>query len=183
MALASLEPVYKKWISDITPDNIYDKLVQVQTNFNDIIKDILYRDIKDEVIDINVVDARKKLLYITLSRNLFINSGKIIKNKNKVDDILKELHNDIKTINLYEKRDILLSQKQTLDVLTLISLIFLPLTFITGYFGMNFASMGNPAEKHGILSIKYGQVLVFILFIFTVFLTILLVKRYYRFSI
>lgn len=39
------------------------------------------------------------------------------------------------------------------SLLTLISTIFLPLSFIVGFFGMNFASMGNPGIKDGILAI------------------------------
>ncbi len=43
-------------------------------------------------------------------------------------------------------------------------MIALPLAIITGYFGMNFKSMGNPTHKKVILSIGYGQKLVFFLF-------------------
>ena len=39
-------------------------------------------------------------------------------------------------------------------LLTLVATIFLPLSFITGFFGMNFKSMGVPSLKNGIFTIK-----------------------------
>ena len=54
------------------------------------------------------------------------------------------------------------NQAYTLNMLTLVETIFLPLGVLTGYFGMNFSSMGgHVGHDHkpapGILGIRYGQ--------------------------
>jgi hypothetical protein len=54
------------------------------------------------------------------------------------------------------------NQSYTLNMLTLIETIFLPLGVLTGYFGMNFSSMGGHVgvghkAAPGILGVRYGQ--------------------------
>lgn len=61
-------------------------------------------------------------------------------------------------------------QNQKLDsykntIISIISTIFIPFGVITGYFGMNFASMGNPGIKQGILSSKNSEKYLFIMFV------------------
>tara|TARA_Y100000991_G_C21869996_1_gene304712 strand:- start:263 stop:721 length:459 start_codon:yes stop_codon:yes gene_type:complete len=46
-------------------------------------------------------------------------------------------------------------------LLTLIATIFLPLSFIVGFFGMNFKSMGAPSLSTGIFNIKHAQFHIF----------------------
>jgi Mg2+ and Co2+ transporter CorA len=72
-------------------------------------------------------------------------------------------------------------QSQKLDslkttILSLISTIFLPLGFITGFFGMNFGSMGNPDIKNGILSVKNSHKFILILSIISILGTLGLYK-------
>lgn len=47
------------------------------------------------------------------------------------------------------------------NYLILVNLVFLPLGFITGFFGMNFRSMGTPSLSKGILTIPHGEKFVF----------------------
>tara|TARA_Y100000591_G_scaffold331024_1_gene363646 strand:- start:963 stop:1364 length:402 start_codon:yes stop_codon:yes gene_type:complete len=48
-------------------------------------------------------------------------------------------------------------------ILSLIATIFLPLGVIVGFFGMNFKSMGSPALKTGVFSIKHAEKVIFTL--------------------
>ena len=63
---------------------------------------------------------------------------------------------------------------KSIDTLSKVSFIFLPLSFIVGYFGMNFTSMGimgHNVNKNGILMWKYGHKFVFSLIFVTIILT------------
>ena len=63
---------------------------------------------------------------------------------------------------------------KSIDTLSKVSFIFLPLSFIVGYFGMNFTSMGimgHNVNKSGILMWKYGHKFVFSLILITIMLT------------
>ena len=62
---------------------------------------------------------------------------------------------------------------KSLDKLTILNTIFLPLGLICSYFGMNFASMGCPTKKGGIFNIKNSNLFVFILFLISIFVTII----------
>ena len=55
--------------------------------------------------------------------------------------------------NLDEEDKRLNNLKMTM--ISALGTIFLPLGFITGFFGMNFNSMGNPTLNKGILSVKH----------------------------
>ena len=81
---------------------------------------------------------------------------------------------NIQLLETYNNQLSNISQKNSIDILTVINTIFLPLALITGYFGMNFKSMGAPSLKTGVLAFKNGQLLVFFLFVLSIFLTLLL---------
>lgn len=66
-------------------------------------------------------------------------------------------------------------QSKKRDYFTLANLIFLPLGFIVGFFGMNFRSMGTPSLKTGILTIPHGEKFVFSISL----LSSLLISVYY----
>ena len=50
-------------------------------------------------------------------------------------------------------------------IIALVSAIFIPFGVITGYFGMNFASMGNKGVKGGVLGIAHSDKIIFGAFI------------------
>lgn len=183
MALQAIEPKYQNWMKKITPNNIYTSLIEVENKFNNILDDILYSNVSDVDIVFRTNDIRKKLLYIKIAKNLMSQKGEKITLETELNEALNRMDDNMKLIDSYERRDAVLGQKKTLDILTLITLIFLPIGVIVGYFGMNFGSMGNPTgNKAGILNVKYGQLLVFSLFFVFIGITLLIIERFYKFK-
>ena len=84
-------------------------------------------------------------------------------NKIKVyEEHMEKMKQSIELLNDELKRENDASQSYTLNMITLIELIFLPIGVVVGYFGMNFSSMGGHVGKGhkpapGILGFKYGQ--------------------------
>ena len=87
--------------------------------------------------------------------------------------IIENLEDTIKSITgwggFYEGQ----KRGTSIDLIAIINLVFLPLSVIVGWFGMNFQSMGAPTLKNnGIFGIKYGQTFIFGLFIFFTVITL-----------
>ena len=81
----------------------------------------------------------------------------------KIDFYIKYIKHQIDYLNSFQNH-----------LLTLVATIFLPLSFITGFFGMNFKSMGAPSLKSGIFNINHGDKIIWIFSILLfIFLTIL----------
>ena len=94
---------------------------------------------------------------------------------------LSKIKGSLDLLNEELKRETEEMQSSKLHMLTLIETIFLPLGVITGYFGMNFSSMGgHVGTKHkpapGVLGLKYGQGFVW----FLIFGCIVIVLRYFN---
>ena len=99
----------------------------------------------------------------------------------KYEKRLTKVKDSLDLLNEELKREMDEMQSSKLHMLTLIETIFLPLGVLTGYFGMNFSSMGgHVGAKHkpapGILGLKYGQVFVWVLIIGC----IIIVLRYFN---
>ena len=116
----------------------------------------LFLELKILELELHQEEHKKKLQNIMQRLHIVDKNLKIIK------DFNTELHN---------KR-----QTKALDTLTIVNTIFLPLTLIVGYFGMNFRSMGCPTTKFGILTMKYGQTFVIALIIFITIIIYFLFK-------
>lgn len=99
--------------------------------------------------------------------------------KKRLENIMKRLHVVDKNLEIIKDFNTALHNKRqtkALDTLTIVNTIFLPLTLIVGYFGMNFKSMGCPTIKTGILTMEYGQIFVIGLCISITLLIYLLFK-------
>lgn len=74
----------------------------------------------------------------------------------------------------------------SIDTLSKVSFIFLPLTFITGYFGMNFTTMGMVGynvNKKGVLMWKHGHTFVRLLLLFVLISSIIILGYIERFNL
>lgn len=99
--------------------------------------------------------------------------------KKRLEYIMKRLHIVDKNLEIIKDFNTALHNKRqtkAIDSLTIVNTIFLPLTLIVGYFGMNFKSMGCPTNKTGILTMDYGQIFVIGLCISITLLIYLLFK-------
>ena len=74
----------------------------------------------------------------------------------------------------------------SIDVLSKVSLIFLPLSFITGYFGMNFTTMGMVGKNmnpKGVLMWKNGHTFVKLLLLFALVASIIILYFVEKYNI
>ena len=114
-------------------------------------------------------DINKVYLELRLRLNHIIHELELDENEiyrtDKIDvynDKLEKMKDSLDLLNEELQRETEENQAYTLNMLTLVETIFLPLGVLTGYFGMNFSSMGghvgmghDPAP--GILGLRYGQ--------------------------
>ena len=105
------------------------------------------------------------------------NDSKILKKINNYNDRTTFFMNTIKNIDDFNNIKDLRAQARSIRILTIINMVALPLAVITGYFGMNFRSMGNPTHTKGILSHLHGQKLVFILFFVSIIVMIIIANN------
>mgnify|MGYP001472530879 CR=1 FL=1 len=92
------------------------------------------------------------------------------------DDLVREL-NMLKSYTDHKLDIIHQSHHRTL---TLINMIFLPLGVIVGYFGMNFANMGNPMSENttGIMGISHPNSFILLLFVLSISIMSYIYLRY-----
>ena len=131
---------------------------------------------KDKKIIVNIHDLKRTILRLHFMIDLYeYNNKKQLKNeRHRLVNITRKM----KLLDNYNAMIIQFKQKNSLDIIALLSLIFLPLTLITGYFGMNFEGMGAPSKFKGIFTIQKPNKFVFILFIISIIIFGLLFTKY-----
>ena len=171
MALQAIKPTYKKWVAsktNVPTDQLFSDLEKKFSSLND---DILEGRSSDKQLASQVSDIRSKMLYASLlySRQKLQDPDKDWSDEDKVFDTLE---NNLKYINTYEDTKVLRQQKSNINILTWVNTIFLPLTLIVGFYGMNFGSMGAPARGKGPFTMRHGQLWVFFLFAVAILATL-----------
>jgi magnesium transporter len=136
----------KKFVQDLTDIdfNVISDLKRQVTQLESICEDQLYCAKSIVRHDDPVIDTAGQEVYF----DDLINNGEYsLRSIMRLTDRIKDLQ-DTFTIQNHE------SQEKRLRFLTIISVIFLPLTFITGFFGMNFIDMR-------LLRVAYGSFIAF----------------------
>ena len=89
---------------------------------------------------------------------------------------LVDMRKKIELLDNYNSMLVQYKQKNSLNLIALVSLIFLPLTLITGYFGMNFRYMGGPLKRRGVFGIKDPNIFVMVLFAVAIVVMVVVVR-------
>lgn len=167
--------------------NIQEEIDELDELINRLNADFLSGDkMAMSNFDERLAEVKKRYLELYLRIESLLTQKKILKEK-KID-VTPLSKSQEKLAEFKVIIDLLVEEKnskeqekqgQSLHILTIVETIFLPLGVITGYFGMNFQSMGNDLgdKPFGIYSIKYGQLFVFFLF----FLSILFIVLGFRY--
>ncbi|MRI58498.1 MAG: magnesium transporter [Epsilonproteobacteria bacterium] len=163
-------------------DKILAKISRLQTKI-DQLEDRLYEDQIDKSFPKEWMTLKKELTLIEryMSHSL-IAFGRFVKyHRSDLDELaFKDLHEHIdrsfrfakagieKLDNLYSFYRAKMDEKTNyiMFVLTIISAIFLPLTLITGYFGMNTGGLPLTEDPQGTLKVTLGVLLFEIPFVF-----------------
>ena len=142
--------------SKLSPSRINTRLGQI-SNLNVIFRTLL---INDKVNDENKELMKKNIIILQRLKNLYYAN---IQN------------NYISNLNM--------NARLSSDYLEIILFAFVPASFITGYFGMNFVSMGNPGanrNKNGLLATKYGHwYAIFIIFALIMFSYVIVTNSFF----
>ena len=157
MALFSLKPIYKSWLNKTSTLDLPKKIDDFIISTKNVNKNILDGILSDKDLDKEIKNLTTKHLYL----NLIINNEKLnnqSKDWTNLDKKINIVNDNIKTLQNYEKNYLLKNQQKNINLLSMVNLIFLPLSFIVGYYGMNFVSMSS---KNGPFNFKYGQSWVF----------------------
>ena len=111
-------------------------------------------------------DVKKKALQIKLSfqDDAFYHDKGHTTNLRAVDTLLA----NIETAEKFLDSSQIDAQSMSIRRLTMVSTFCLPLSIITGFFGMNFAFMGIDPDSSGILRWKHAQLFLWTLLIFII---------------
>lgn len=153
-------------------------LKKVEDSIIKLDKNIDYKKPNHEMITEWLFYLKKQKIFLGINLYKLKNRG-VNENNRRLDNLIKKLDNIKKNIDYIDDFNSQLSDKKrssSLDTLTRVNTIFLPLTLIVGYFGMNFQSMGAPSNKTGIFTLKYGQGFVFFLMLISIVFIFILIK-------
>lgn len=176
MALSAIEPEYSEWLHSNTFNTLLNDIDKEMKNLSDIILNNKY---SDKQVQIYIKDIRKKILYTNISFNK-MKLDNPTKDWTDENNRIKSMKEYMNTINMYEQNNIIANQSKSINMLTFISIIFLPLSLITGFFGMNFKSMGSPTINNGKgpYNFKYGQIYVLFLMLISFVCLLVFYKLY-----
>ena len=148
-----------------------------------------FKSIDDQILnweqmsDHNIAELRQKLHKLkrqALRYKLSFQDDIFYEDKEHATDknfqLVSDLLSNIETAEKFIDSSQIDRQNKSLKHLTYVSTVCLPLSIITGFFGMNFGFMGMEAGSKGILRWKHAQLLLWGL-IFIVLLSVVLLFK------
>lgn len=172
LVLRDRAAVIRPDINELTIQEFWRDLQSLETRVDNLNNDFLTEDkgIMENTVrfrDINKVYLELRLRLNHINNELEKDSNEQYRDKKieNYEKLMEKMKGALDLLNEELKRETDESQAYTLKMITLIETIFLPAGVLTGYFGMNFSSMGGHVGKGhvpaaGILGLKYGQGLV-----------------------
>ncbi len=156
-------------INELTIQELGDDIVDLEQRLDGLNNDFLSQDKSltentERFRSINkfYLEIRLRLNHIMHELDKKENAKYKSEKVKEYDGIMKKMKTSLDLLNEELERETNENQSYTLNMLTLVETIFLPMGVLTGYFGMNFSSMGGhvgvghkPAP--GILGLRYGQ--------------------------
>ena len=169
LVLRDKAAVIRPNINELTIQELGDDIVDLEQRLDGLNNDFLSQDKSLSENTERFRSINKFYLEIRLRLNHIIHELDKKENEkyksekvSEYDDMMKKMKDSLDLLNEELERETNENQSYTLNMLTLVETIFLPLGVLTGYFGMNFSSMGgHVGHDHkpapGILGLRYGQ--------------------------
>ena len=161
--------VLRPKINELTIQELESDLIDLENRLDGLNNDFLSQDKSlmentERFRNINKVYLEIRLRLNHIMHELEKESNEKYKSEKvkNYDNKMEKMKASLDLLNEELQRETDENQSYTLNMLTLVETIFLPLGVLTGYFGMNFSSMGgHVGDGHkpapGILGIRYGQ--------------------------
>ena len=176
------------YMFNLLTDIIVDNYFRISEHISDKLEeteDLLFAEKNDEALE-NLQDIRKKQIHLRkitgalqeALTQLSASNSKLLKEQNTIyfRDVREHVYQLNQTVDTY--REIMHNQKdmhtsnvsnsmnQVMKVLTIIATIFIPLTFIAGIYGMNFANMPELNWQYGYFAVLGLMLIIFLGMIF-----------------
>ena len=138
----------EKIILKESSDEVLDDLINFRSYCNELKRSI--RPICDQYHHFAVLDSSK--LSIRATRSLKILEDRAFAIRENIDiirDSISSLQDSYMTVVSNKMNELSFKMNEVIHQLTLVSTIFLPLTFITGWYGMNFKFMPELNYRYG----------------------------------
>jgi magnesium transporter len=149
------QDLFKKSQMDISPAKlIQEDLEKLEKQLYTIDDKILDDKVDTKKIQDELLEAKKLKMKTLIRLNaIYYETNGIT--KKKYEEYKEKVEHITTLLSTFEEYNTSNTQKEIqrgIDILTMVTLIVLPLTLITSFFGMNFNSLGNVTSKYGLFS-------------------------------
>ena len=158
------QTIFKKKEEVNSPEALIQKdLERLEKQLYTIDDKVLADDVDTKQIQEELLEAKKLKMRTLIRLNAIYYENNSISKKtfNEYKDKVEHITTLLTTFEEYNTSNTQKEIQKGIDILTMVSLIILPLTLITSFFGMNFKSLGNITHTFGLFSKKNAHLYVF----------------------